>query len=55
VQRQISWASAYYTLQPGDIIMTGTCAGVGPVKAGDRMEFAFERIGEMIIPVRAAG
>ncbi len=54
VQRQISWASAYYTLQPGDIIMTGTCAGVGPVKAGDRMEFTFERIGEMIVLVRAA-
>jgi 2,4-didehydro-3-deoxy-L-rhamnonate hydrolase len=34
---QISWASEYYTLWPGDIIMTGTCAGVSRVKPGDVM------------------
>ena len=30
--------SQYYHLGPGDIIMTGTPAGVGPVHAGDRLE-----------------
>jgi 2-keto-4-pentenoate hydratase/2-oxohepta-3-ene-1,7-dioic acid hydratase in catechol pathway len=52
IARQIAWASSVYTLHPGDIIMTGTCQGVGPVKPGDVMTVAFERIGEMAVPVR---
>ncbi len=55
VARQISWASSFYTLHPGDIIMTGTCEGVAPVKPGDVMHCAFEGIGEMDVPVRAGG
>ncbi|MHA1536995.1 MAG: fumarylacetoacetate hydrolase family protein [Alphaproteobacteria bacterium] len=51
---QIAWASRFYTLHPGDIIMTGTCEGVAPVKPGDVMHCAFEGIGEMDVPVRAA-
>ena len=35
VQRLIEYASAMYTLHPGDVIMTGTPAGVGPVQPGD--------------------
>src|SRR5690606_41317505 len=34
---QIAYASRYYTLYPGDRIMTGTCEGVGPVRRGDRI------------------
>lgn len=52
ITRQIAWASSVYTLYPGDIIMTGTCEGVGPVKPGDVMTLAFERIGEMTVAVR---
>jgi 2-keto-4-pentenoate hydratase/2-oxohepta-3-ene-1,7-dioic acid hydratase in catechol pathway len=52
IARQIAWASSVYTLHPGDIIMTGTCQGVGPVMPGDVMTVAFERIGEMTVPVR---
>jgi 2,4-diketo-3-deoxy-L-fuconate hydrolase len=52
IARQISWASSIYTLYPGDIIMSGTCQGVAPVKSGDVMALAFERIGEMTVPVR---
>jgi 2,4-diketo-3-deoxy-L-fuconate hydrolase len=52
VARQISWASSVYTLYPGDIIMSGTCQGVAPVKPGDVMALKFERIGEMNVPVR---
>ncbi len=50
--RQISWASSIYTLYPGDIIMSGTCAGVAPVKPGDVMTLDFARIGTMTVPVR---
>jgi 2-keto-4-pentenoate hydratase/2-oxohepta-3-ene-1,7-dioic acid hydratase in catechol pathway len=52
IARQIGWASSVYTLYPGDIIMTGTCQGVGPVKPGDVMTLAFQGIGEMTVPVR---
>lgn len=30
--------SGFYHLRPGDLILTGTPAGVGPVQAGDQME-----------------
>jgi 2-keto-4-pentenoate hydratase/2-oxohepta-3-ene-1,7-dioic acid hydratase in catechol pathway len=52
VARQISWASSVYTLYPGDIIMSGTCQGVAPVRPGDVMMLEFERIGDMTVPVR---
>jgi 2,4-didehydro-3-deoxy-L-rhamnonate hydrolase len=52
VARQIAWAASIYTLHPGDIIMSGTCAGVGPVVPGDTMVLDFERIGRMTVPVR---
>jgi 2-keto-4-pentenoate hydratase/2-oxohepta-3-ene-1,7-dioic acid hydratase in catechol pathway len=54
ITRQISWASQWYTLHPGDIIMTGTPAGVGRVNPGDRMTVTIDRIGTMEVPVRAA-
>ncbi len=53
LQGQIAWASKFYTLYPGDIIMSGTCAGVGPVKPGDVMHLEFQYIGAMDVPVRA--
>ena len=52
---QISWGSSYYTLVHGDIIMSGTCAGVSKVEDGDVIEFDFEGIGFMSVPVRAHG
>jgi 2,4-didehydro-3-deoxy-L-rhamnonate hydrolase len=51
IARQIAWASSVYTLYPGDIIMSGTCAGVAPVKPGDVMALSFDRIGAMTVPV----
>lgn len=53
VGRLIELASSFYTLHPGDVIMTGTPEGVGPVEAGDVMVCNIERIGEMRVPVRA--
>ena len=50
---QIVWASRFYSLHPGDIIMSGTCAGVSRVEPGDVMHLEFEGIGAMDVPVRA--
>ncbi len=50
---QISWASTYYTLWPGDIVMSGTCAGVSQVKPGDVMHCEFEKIGSADVRVVA--
>jgi 2,4-didehydro-3-deoxy-L-rhamnonate hydrolase len=51
VQHLIEYASAMYTLQPGDVIMTGTPAGVGPVKPGDVMCARVAGLGELTISV----
>ncbi|MEE8544872.1 MAG: fumarylacetoacetate hydrolase family protein [Alphaproteobacteria bacterium] len=53
VPKLIAYASAAYTLYPGDIIMTGTPEGVGPVAAGDVIEAEIEGIGRMTVAVRA--
>lgn len=55
IAEQIAWASSYYTLHPGDIIMSGTCAGVGRVLPGDVMQCEIAGIGAMTVAVRAAG
>src|SRR5438128_11872834 len=47
----IEWGSAFYTLYPGDVILTGTPQGVGPVRPGDVMEASIERIGSMQVRI----
>lgn len=47
----ISFASRSMRLEAGDLIMTGTPAGVGPVVAGDRMTGGVEGIGEIEIDI----
>jgi 2-keto-4-pentenoate hydratase/2-oxohepta-3-ene-1,7-dioic acid hydratase in catechol pathway len=54
VPRLVEYASSTYTLYPGDVIMTGTPEGVGPVVAGDIVECFIERIGNMRVPIHAA-
>jgi fumarylpyruvate hydrolase len=51
----IAHLSGFYHLAPGDLIFTGTPAGVGPVAPGDRLEGAIEGVGELtaIIGARA--
>ncbi len=51
-RRLIEYASSFYTLYPGDLIMTGTPEGVGPVSAGDSVTATIERIGTMTTAVR---
>ncbi|TFE37971.1 FAA hydrolase family protein [Paraburkholderia dipogonis] len=45
VPQIIAYLSKYMTLLPGDLIMTGTPAGVGPIRVGDTIEVEIEGIG----------
>jgi 2-keto-4-pentenoate hydratase/2-oxohepta-3-ene-1,7-dioic acid hydratase in catechol pathway len=48
----IRYISRVMTLVPGDLILTGTPAGVGPLKPGDTVEVTIEGIGTLSNPVR---
>ena len=50
----IAHLSGFYHLAPGDLIFTGTPAGVGPVAPGDRLEGTIEGIGELAVTIGAA-
>ena len=43
----ISYVSAVMTLLPGDVLLTGTPAGVGPLKEGDEVSVSIENIGTL--------
>jgi len=47
----IAQASAVMTLFPGDILASGTPAGVGPIRPGDKVRIEIERVGEMTLDV----
>jgi fumarylpyruvate hydrolase len=49
VPEMIAYLSNLITLQPGDLIMSGTPAGVGPVQGGDKLEGHVEGVGELMI------
>ncbi|GAA2850408.1 hypothetical protein GCM10020220_044740 [Nonomuraea rubra] len=49
----IAYVSAFSTLEPGDVIMTGTPPGVRPVQPGDTMTVTVEGLGELSNPVLA--
>jgi 2-keto-4-pentenoate hydratase/2-oxohepta-3-ene-1,7-dioic acid hydratase in catechol pathway len=48
----ITYVAGIMTLEPGDVIMTGTPAGIGPLAAGDEVEVEVEGIGVLRNPVR---
>jgi 2-keto-4-pentenoate hydratase/2-oxohepta-3-ene-1,7-dioic acid hydratase in catechol pathway len=50
--RLIEFATRFYTLQPGDVFFTGTPAGVGPIRPGDRLIAASDALGSMEVEVR---
>ena len=43
----VKYISSFFTLEPGDIIATGTPSGIGPVKPGDIVEATVEKIGTL--------
>jgi len=48
----VAFISKNFTLMPGDLILTGTPAGVGPLKHGDMVEVEIDQIGRLTNPVR---
>jgi fumarylpyruvate hydrolase len=51
VPEMIACLSQYFTLAAGDLIMTGTPAGVGPVVRGDLIEAEVEGVGTLTVRV----
>jgi 2-keto-4-pentenoate hydratase/2-oxohepta-3-ene-1,7-dioic acid hydratase in catechol pathway len=51
VPEMIAMASSVMTLYPGDIIASGTPAGVGPLKAGDEVAIRIAGVGEMTLDI----
>lgn len=51
----VEWISSVMTLLPGDLILTGTPAGVGPIDEGDTVSIAIDGIGTLTNPVVRKG
>lgn len=49
----VAWVSRMMTLEPGDVLLTGTPPGVGPLAAGDRVEVEVSGAGVLANPVEA--
>lgn len=47
VPELLAYASGIFTLEPGDLLFTGTPSGVGPLKSGDELEAEIERVGRV--------
>jgi 2-keto-4-pentenoate hydratase/2-oxohepta-3-ene-1,7-dioic acid hydratase in catechol pathway len=47
----VSYISSVMTLLPGDVVLTGTPEGVGPIEAGDKVEVEVEGVGVLVNPV----
>ena len=52
VPQLIAFITSVMTLEPGDVILTGTPAGVGPLNAGDQVEVEIEGIGTLVNTVK---
>jgi 2-keto-4-pentenoate hydratase/2-oxohepta-3-ene-1,7-dioic acid hydratase in catechol pathway len=52
VDHLVSFISQVMTLEPGDLIITGTPAGIGPMERGDSVEVRIEGIGSLINKVK---
>ncbi|WKZ53993.1 MAG: fumarylacetoacetate hydrolase family protein [Anaerolineales bacterium] len=50
----VAYVSSVMTLEPGDLIFTGTPAGVSPLQPGDTVEAEIEGLGLLSNPVRSA-
>jgi 2-keto-4-pentenoate hydratase/2-oxohepta-3-ene-1,7-dioic acid hydratase in catechol pathway len=51
IGRVLAHVSQFMTLEPGDLVLTGTPAGVGPVQPGDVMTVEVEGLGTLVNPV----
>lgn len=48
----VSFVSAQMTLLPGDVILTGTPAGIGPIQSGDRLEVRISGLAPLVNTVK---
>lgn len=48
----IAYLSTIFTLEPGDVILTGTPAGVGPIRGGDRVVAEIVGVGKIAVTVK---
>jgi 2-keto-4-pentenoate hydratase/2-oxohepta-3-ene-1,7-dioic acid hydratase in catechol pathway len=48
----IAYVTAVMTLLPGDVLLTGTPAGVGPLDVGDEVSVTVDGVGTLTNPVR---
>ncbi|TVP49941.1 MAG: FAA hydrolase family protein [Gemmatimonadales bacterium] len=55
VPELVAWISGVMTLEPGDLLLTGTPAGVGPLSPGDEVEVRIPGVGAVRNPVRLGG
>jgi 2-keto-4-pentenoate hydratase/2-oxohepta-3-ene-1,7-dioic acid hydratase in catechol pathway len=55
VAELIAYTSSVMTLWPGDVILTGTPAGVGPIVNGDRLVVEIEKVGRLEVGVTSEG
>ena len=55
VQTLIEHVSSFMTLLPGDVLLTGTPAGVGPMRPGDRVSVTVDGIGTLTNTVVTGG
>ena len=53
VAQLVAYCAAFATLLPGDVILTGTPAGVGPLRDGDTVTVAIDGIGRLTNPCTA--
>lgn len=51
VPEMISYLSEYFELAAGDVILSGTPSGVGPIQKGDTMDISADGLGSMIVKV----
>ena len=51
IEELIELVSSVLPVRPGDVIATGTPAGVGPLVAGDKVTISIEQVGEFTLPV----
>jgi 2-keto-4-pentenoate hydratase/2-oxohepta-3-ene-1,7-dioic acid hydratase in catechol pathway len=55
IEQLVEFVTFVMTLEPGDIISTGTPEGIGPIAHGDVVKVVVEGVGELVNPVQAEG
>ena len=55
VPATLAWLSTLFTLEPGDLIFTGTPSGVGPIRSGDTIDCGVDAVGRLTMHVAGAG